>query len=175
METDQAQYEAILMRLGTLEKQNRRLRFVGLVALLGILGLGTIAWTTMEIRSYEGQFFLRDQKGNMRGALSYEATQNFGTLWLGDVGENKEEGMFTARPDILLSYNAKTRLPFLSFRDKEGTVRAELGFATDGSTGLWLYDKDGATRANVGFTENTQKPNIWLYDENGKAIWKAIK
>ena len=209
--------EQILIRLIKLEKQNRLFKLVGIVSILGMLVLGTIAWTTAEyytyqgrfilkndagvtkgelhldknspylalrdengksmiylglnsegkpdmflgdrwisdriqrstrqndagIEDHQGQFFLRDKLGNLRGAFAYDPDLNLGKIMLGISGENKGNGVSGFNPTIILSHRNDNKEPFLGLYDHAGKQRVYLGVGSDGKTYFELYDSKG--------------------------------
>ena len=136
MEPSQAQYDAILMRLGKLEKQNRRLKRIGIVVIIGFLALGTTAWTSVQERSYSARTFtVVDRHGGPRGMWFAEGGAT--ALLMGDIGGKS--------PVLLLGHDENNQ-PGIILSDAAGTSRAMLGFGDDKRTvNLWLKDERGKT------------------------------
>ncbi|MDH7515279.1 MAG: hypothetical protein QHI48_05350 [Bacteroidota bacterium] len=172
MSTGNYDLEAILCRLKKLEKQNRRFKFAGILVFFSLLVLGLAAWTQSEYYDYQGQFFLRDKLGNIRGALAYNAETNYGMLWLGKAGKNVGETKFSTIPDINLTYD-DDGFPEMNIYDKLHNRRISTGFSTGHQPGLWLYDSRGETRAWLGLDQDGD-PNLELYNAKGQLIWQAV-
>lgn len=154
MDTELDNLNAILNRLARLERQNRIFKHLGLVLVAGLLVLGTTAWRVADqYRDYNGQFFLRDAYGNMRGGFGYDSKTYLGQLFLGSPGAHTgpRRGEFRPKLDMVLRYD-ENQLPELR-----------------------IYDKNETTRGILGFSDDTKTCNLWLYDANGKEIWSAIK
>jgi hypothetical protein len=139
MEPNQAQYDAILIRLGNLEKQNRKLKVVGLVAFLMTLVLGVTAWTGSKHMVYEGEFVLTDKNGKKRGHLFVD---EIGCPNLDLIAEN---GSIAASFGLFSAYGA----PFLSLSDENHQTRVNIGLIPSGVPFITLYDKHGNTAWQV--------------------------
>jgi hypothetical protein len=154
-------------RLAKLERQNRRLKRLGLLFLL-IAGSGfslaqvprkalsavpgpaapTATYDTLVVHRLE----LRDKAGKLHGF--WEATDEGPALWLYDTAGKPRAGLTVDAdgPDLWLS-------------DAAGKTRAQLAVMADGS-GLALYDTAGNTRA--GLTESPGGSTLGFYDAAGK-------
>lgn len=127
-------------QISRLEKQNRRLKFV----VLPIVAFMLIGWTVAkEYSTYEGQFFLRDKLGNMRGSLSYNPNNNLGQFALGISGDNNVDGTFRFISTITLGHRPDNQQPFLRISDQNGNMRVYLGVGSNGKTFLQLGDDNG--------------------------------
>ena len=150
-------------RLAKLERQNRRLKRLGLLFLL-IAGSGFLfaqgprkvlsaaptqavqaaTYDTLVVHGLE----LRDKAGKLRG------------IWTADVlGPNLELYDDAGKPRAGLGVLADS--PLLTLSDTAGKTRAMLSVAADGPA-LTLYDSARKTRAvlDVG----AKGPRLWLYD-----------
>lgn len=143
----------ILARLDALEKQNRRLKRIGLLILLGAGAALTMA-QTRAARNIEGRkFVLRDAKGQRRAEL----------------------GFFPQRPELVFYDTGGARqvsiglgadgpgLVIMGPRDEKSAVLAQ----TPAGPALSLHAADGAPRLNLSVTR--QGPTVGLLTEAGEA------
>ena len=171
--------QAVAERLGKVEKQNRRLKSVGIAVLVLVSAVLVIGQTVPKERILlEAEaFILRDKNGNIRAGLMVNEDGE-ATLFFGDKnGTTRAQLMVhedggpiltfrdkngTARAGLMLDEDG---WPILSFYDKNGTVRAGLMLDEDGSPSLSFHDKNGTFRAWLVLEEDGM-PSFMLYDEN---------
>jgi hypothetical protein len=139
--------EALAERLGRLERQNRRLKWLAftilVVATVAWLGIGSAgherqasAAGVQPVRSVDAEVFrLVDSNGRLRASL-----------FMGEGG------------------------PCLGFLDEAGKTRADLIVTKDG-TAFFLRDANGTARVVMGATGAGQ--GFSLADARGKEIWSA--
>jgi hypothetical protein len=155
------------LRLAKLERQNRRLKHLGLLFLL-IAGASFLlaqascqrpgaapgaaapaaTYDTLVVHRLE----LRDKAGKLRGV--WEATDERSSLWLYDTAEE---------PRALLAVGADG--PYLALYDAAGKLRAALAEPAEGP-GLALYDTSEKPRATLNVSADG--PGLTLYDSAGK-------
>jgi hypothetical protein len=145
MESYSQGLEQIQGRLLKLEKQNRRFKQLGAVALIVAAALLVMGQASAPRKTVEAnEFILRDSSGNIRARLSMNVPKG-------------------AAP----SYPAAAQLVFF---DEKGKERASLdgGTSAGGFAGLTLYD--GQERNRASFTESDAfgiGPSLLLLDEKG--------
>ncbi|OFV94413.1 MAG: hypothetical protein A3H28_09725 [Acidobacteria bacterium RIFCSPLOWO2_02_FULL_61_28] len=139
-------------RLEKLEKQNRRFKQIGAVALI-IVGSVVLMGQAPPPRTVEAnEFTLRDGSGRVRGQLSM--TNSGPALSLYD-----QNGHVRTMLDVLASG------PGLSLLDANGKIRAALVVEANGP-GLALVDGNGKKRAMVNLV--AEGPGIYLFDDAEK-------
>ncbi len=135
--------DALLRRLERLERQNRRLKFVGSAAvfLMGMVLLSgaTGAKVPDEIRAKS--FVLVDNGGTRRVVMDVVRLPFF------DIGGIR---LFDAR----------------------GRARASFAVASDGASGVTLYSEGQTTQAVLS-ADPDGTPHLQLFDKNGKVLWQA--
>ena len=181
MESDTLEMQAILSRIETVEKENRRLKRYALAALLltGILVLTGQARPGHTIEANE--FVLRDAAGRARARLSLESMQRPTLTFYQENGQlaaslaGGEEPFLTlsrAGSNEQASLEATKGFCGLGVYDK--TIRAGLSIQ-NGVPGLDLFDERGKKTAAIA-SESTTGPSLNLNDPEGKAgftLWVA--
>jgi hypothetical protein len=134
----------IEQRVARLERENRRLRFAVVAALL--------AW---------GAVFLVGQAAPRKddAAPAVVKARAFRVV----DGSGVPRAAFGANPD---------GVPYLTLSDAKGQVRATLYLADDGRPALSLNDRSGNPRAAIGL-ERTETGFIAFSDDKGKQTWAA--
>ena len=193
MTSDSQELEAIVLRLGQLEKQNRRLKWTGVAiaaTFLSLWGVGAISQASPATGVIEAQkVIFKDAKGNVRG-------------WIGVFGKGSELmlGNDQAQPMMRLlvssdasdlhffgSQNSGMNLgvdsgdPAVSMAGAGANGAAGIAF-TKGGPNLTLKDRSGFSTI-VGATEleplagaganHRSAASIVLLDKNKKTIWQA--
>lgn len=155
-------------RLAKLERQNRRLKIVGAVALV-LMGAMVLEWAAMPtVTDYSTSDFkfktvtaqeviVVDAKGKPQAGLTVE--KDGATLMLLD-----EKG--TPRATLGVDRAGAT----LVLLDEKGMHRAVLDVDRDGPR-LGLFDAKGTPRAGLDVLKD--KPGLVLVDEKGETIWHA--
>lgn len=167
--------ESLGERLSRLERENRWLKRVGGVALLGVaamvlMGQATPRKTAKAIEAEE--FILRDGTGKERATMRVSPD---GSPSLGLVDKDGKK-----RVALLLGADG---LPNLWLWDKNGKERAGLELLADGLPRLALRDEKERRRAVLGHTELEhtrtgtveQQPasSLVLFDKDEKVLWRA--
>jgi hypothetical protein len=127
--------QTLVIRLERLERENRRLRRAGAVALAGIVALALMGQTPSgeAAKVVEAtQFVLRDSKGDTRAVLALGPDGSVG------LGLSDEAG--TARAWLSLGPQGS---PGFALFDRAAQPRATLRLWPDGVPRLALNDKDG--------------------------------
>ncbi len=138
MESGRTEWTAVMNRLEQLEKQNRRFKQIGALALI-LAGSVLLMGQAPATRTVEAnEFVLRDESGRVRGRLSM--TDSGPALSLYD-----QNGHIRIMLDVLASG------PGLSLLDANGKIRLVLTVEASGP-GLALVDENGRKRAtfNLG-------------------------
>jgi hypothetical protein len=158
---------AIMQRLERLEKENRRLKRLGLAA-LAILGAALVMGQSPTKRTLEAnEFILRDASGSVRATLKMDKGEPLLSL----LGSN---GKAEAAPEQI------------DFADSNGTRRVMLGshsaiyhqlaegktVFTDEGPGLLLSGPDGETRAD--FRGMADGAELLLYGQNSADSTKQV-
>jgi hypothetical protein len=127
--------ETLAIRLDRLERENRRLKRTGAVALVGIAALVLMGQTTPgEVANVleAKQFVLRDSRGDTRAVLALGPD--------GSVGLGLSDKAGTARAWLSLGPQGS---PSFALFDRAARPRATLRLWPDGVPRLALNDKDG--------------------------------
>ena len=195
-----AQMEKILARLQRLERESRRWKIMGMLAVLCLVVVLLVGAAKSDRPEAVGevrakQFVLVDARGTVLarfGALQH------GSLGLGlyDAG-NKSRVLLAIDPEgasslSLISRDGKSSLLLkadaagtagLRLFDKQWKTRASLATWPDGSPFLQLADRDGRERALLGYTELVptstgeiiRRPESSLILMNGDrtVLWRA--
>lgn len=180
---DEPRIEAMVRRLDRVERENRRWKWVGVVALLG-LAAGMVmgqakAGTGAPVVEAE-RFVLRDRSGKARAWLN--VSDGSVNLALADTDEKSRALLYvTADGTAGLALRDKDWArraglyvladgsPGLSLADKEGGRRATLAVLPDGSYGLILATKDGQGRVELKMGTG-DVPDLSLVDRDGRRI-----
>src|SRR5262249_25740471 len=131
---------SVTQRLDRLERENRRLKGIGAVVLVG---LAAVAGLAADV--------LMGQAGKVAKVVEAEK------LALLD-GSGRERA-------ALLFING---VPGFTLSDKDGDVRMRLSLHEDGSPALGLIDKNGAQRASLSITANGERVTLGFGDTAGK-------
>ncbi len=171
--------ETLARRLDRVERENRRLKQAGVIALAVIavvvlMGQATQGKVAKVIEAEK--FVLRDADGKGRARLE-SLPSGLVRLVLLDKDENVQSvlGVGVGRPSLVLagrnnktilttsflSISGKSRLTLavlpsgvqsLALTDNTGRTRAELAIEADGSSTFGLFDRTGTARAVLGST-----------------------
>jgi hypothetical protein len=126
--------DAVLSRLATLERENRRLRRWG--GLLLVLGLALAGMAMAE------------------GEKVAEVVKARKFVVVDDQG--KERGLFWVQP--------ATGATNLALAGRDGTFRLHLGVMPDGSPGVFLFEKDGKTNRISMVVQPDGNPGLVVHD-----------
>lgn len=156
--------ETLERRLFRVERENRRLKGAGVVALAVIATVMLMGQATgskvAKIVEAES-FVVRDESGKARAQLGVMA-DGAATLRLYDV-----DGKAFAEL-VGMSYGAGA----LQLRDRHGIVRAILFVGATEEPYFRLYDLKGKPRIDLA-VEAGVRPIIAVRNEAGKALWSA--
>ena len=135
--------DTLTRRLDRLERENRRLKRWGSLALIGLVSLifmGQIASSAPKV--VEGKsFILRDTKGRLRAKLGMSRERLAGLVLLDEAG--------TPSASLSTASDGKSTLELL---DKAGHERAMLFKDAEGTSGLSLRDETGNPRVMLAIT-----------------------
>lgn len=166
--------ETLARRLDRVERENRRLKRAGVVALAVIAAvvlMGQAIGNVAKVVEAE-KFVLRDADGKGRARLE-SLPSGLVRLALLDKDENIQSvlGVGVGRPSLVLAgRNNKTILTtsFLSVSGKGGKSRLTLAVLPSGEQSLVLTDNTGRTRAELAI-EVDGSPTFGLFDRTGTA------
>jgi len=175
--------ETLARRVDKVERENRRMKQAGVVALAVIAAVVLMGQATpSKVVAKEvvaEKFVLRDASGRAHAVLG---TVNKRAVSLALIDKN-------GKPRVVLGVSSDGSSS-LSFYDKDVNRRAVLGLRADDSPDLALLDKDGKLRARLSlndegsatlvFTDSGGKISASLigtrlafFDRDGKVIWSA--
>jgi hypothetical protein len=149
-------------RLERLERTNRRLKVIGLVA-LGLIGMAATKDLYPDVIQAK-RFQVVDAKGNVLMDLGKFGSKNHPNLVIYDA-----KGVVRAGIGI----DAESDNSGTSAFDHNGTMRTSIG-ATEtgpnkGNSGVSVYDKTGLTRAGVDIDVVNDFTGFFNLDANGRA------
>lgn len=159
-------YEHIISRLETLEKQNRKLK-TGMI-LFGVLLTSFIflGAGSDDVYQYSGSFLVKDKYGNIRAMLGH--LDRAGRLHIGRL-EHLTEGY---KPDLRNSVGAiggDDAGVIYACNDRSSVVFMGGTGKSSNAGYLQLSDADGKSRIFLGIgSEGT--PVMQFYDSNGKVV-----
>jgi len=175
---DSTALDRLTQRLDRLERENRRLKRIGGVAVIGLAAVALMGQTmpgkVAKVVEAE-QFVLRDASGTIRGRL-HTSSNGIAGLFLSSgtasaglrVGADglailamSEHG----EPRVVLGNHKNS--PEVLLIDKSNKVRVKLEIEGDGEPRLALYDGARQPRVAVG-TQSDGGPGVVLLDENGR-------
>ena len=144
---------AVLERLETLEKQNRRLKQAVALFMIFVSSLVLMSAAGHKGRTVEAQqIALKDEAGNTRAILGMRSAGP--GLALYDGNGDKVQALLT-----VLSTG-----PVLGLYDADGTARVLLGVTPKGAT-LTFNDPEGKLRAEMGFS--AEAAHVTFFDRDG--------
>ena len=170
-------------RLETLERENRRLKFGGLVILAMVsVGLALLSCAGSmpadEIRTRK--LVVTDANGNKRISLGwYDGA--IGVVFFNENGVRLAEmktvedgagiGFYDSSGNTRTSYGVLNDIAMLHFSDKAGRPMAML---SDSPKGMWLslHDNEGNPKAAMLVTQEG-RPHIILTNSAGTPMWQA--
>lgn len=141
---------ALQKRLDALERANRRMRFLGLLALVLVAvgcSLGRGPTRALEAE----QFILKDANGETRGGMLVTA-------------DGPALEFYDSNRTLRLTLGVFRNMPNLTLKDGNGTGTAVLADAPTGP-GLMLYDRTGNPRAQ--FDVGRSGPRLFVVDDKG--------
>ncbi len=165
--------DKLVQRLDRLERENRRLKRIGALVVVGIaavvlMGQARLSKVAKVIEAEK--FVLRDTSGQI-GAILFTVDGGSPHLEFRDKKRN-----------LRITLGVLGDVGHLSLFSENGNSAITLRALPDGSPHLQFYDKDGNTRAVLGSTsprtmsiETKRRPesSLVLFDKKGKVIWKA--
>lgn len=149
-------HDHLTQRLDRLERENRRLKLLGALALLGVAALilmGQTAPTSVANTLEAERFVLRDGAGHVRGTFGLRAD---GTAALALTDDTQQDR-------VVLSVTAPG-LPGLDLSDRSGP-RAGLYVRADGTAQLSLLDQSDRPRVEIK-AHGDGRPSLALLDQN---------
>lgn len=171
--------ETLGQRLDRVERENRRLKRAGIVAVAVIAAVVLMGQATPRkvAKVVEAEkFVLRDAGGTVRARLE---TLSFGKvqLVLFDKDEKPQSilGVGSGGPGLILG--GKEGTTFLSntlllFSGKDFKIRLGMTLFPPQEPGLILAGSNGEHRAKLILGDD-KAPALRLFDPDGKVIWKA--
>lgn len=147
-------------RVDRLERETRRLKLGGLLALMVLAAVGVVAQTAVPETIEARRFVVRDANGIMRFEVASRATA-FGL----DIHDR--EGR--VRASFMVSET--TGEPFLQLRDSNGAARVRVDFVF-GSPALRVLDADGKDRLEL-YLKGDGSAVLRIRDVDGKVLWKV--
>ena len=152
MESGTTEWAAMMNRLERLEKQNRRFKQIGALALI-LVGSVLLMGQAPITRTVEAnEFIVKDANGKQRASLGLFGNQPTLSLF-------GESGKVQAALSVVAGF------PSLILSDASGELRAMLGVRPDGQE-LALYDANGKLRAELSVLFG--RPELSLFDASGK-------
>ena len=155
MESGTSEWTVVMNRLERLEKQNRRFKQMGALALILISSVLLMGQAAPKNIVEADEFILRDANGNTRANL--DVAGNVPKLRLYDANQEVR---------AMLDANPGPSGPGLTLFDANGKPRASL-FVTAKGPGISLANANGKSGANL-ILEESRGPGLDLYDTNGK-------
>ncbi len=167
--------ETLARRLDRVERENRRLKRAGVVALAVIAAVVLMGQATGNVAKVveAEKFVLRDADGKGRARLE-SLPSGLVRLALLDKDENIQSvlgvGIVGTPSLVLAGRNSKTILTtrFLSVSGKGGKSRLTLAVLPSGAQSLVLTDNTARTRAELAI-EVDGSPTFGLFDRTGTA------
>ncbi len=167
--------ETLARRLDRVERENRRLKRAGVVALAVIAAVVLMGQATGNVAKVveAEKFVLRDADGKGRARLE-SLPSGLVRLALLDKDENIQSvlgvGVVGTPSLVLAGRNSKTILTtrFLSVSGKGGKSRLTLAVLPSGAQSLVLTDNTARTRAELAI-EVDGSPTFGLFDRTGTA------
>ncbi len=132
---DEPTMDNVLRRLDRVERENRWLKCMGALALIGAAALvimGQAKPSSVAKLVEAEKFVVRDAGGGVGAVLGVTTDGNLGL-------EIRDKG---GKAGVTLGMGASGN-PALRLDGKDGKAGAALGVRSDNSAGLELYDKDG--------------------------------
>ena len=165
-----AERSTVIERLEELEKQNRRMKHVGTIAVI-VAGVALLMGQAAQKKTVEAnEFILRDTNGKIRAKLDIFAG-----------GPHLD--LFDAAGTVRVSLNNSKDGTGLGLFDAAGKIRAGLTVDADADRPeLTLSDQEGF-EASIGTTElltprtgeshKTSAASVVLFGKDKKVIWQA--
>jgi hypothetical protein len=149
--------QAVLERLETLEKQNRRMKAAMTLLMIFASCLVMTSAAAHKARTVEAtQIALKDGAGTTRALLGMRSSGP--GLALYDAKGDKVQALLT----VLQTG------PTLGLYDAEGNTRVLLGVTPKGST-LAFNDPQGKLRVEIGFSADA--PHVTFFDRDGNPVY----
>jgi hypothetical protein len=177
-------------RVERLEKQNRKLKHAGVVALILAAAVFLMGQTAQKKTVEANEFILRDANGNLRAALGVDKDGTGLFLWdaagkiraaLEVVADEPQLVLYDSAGKQSAALSIYKGVPGLGLFDSAGNPRATLDVGADGP-GLTLSDQEGF-EATIGTTDlgttrtgeshKTSAASVVLFDKDKKVIWQA--
>jgi len=145
--------QSVLERLGKLERQNRRLKRAGSLALTAVAALLLMGQATPESRTIEAErFIVIDSAGKTRAVLSM-------------ILDGPHLVMYDEKGEMRVNLRVGPDGPLLAFDNEAGKPQTELT-AVKGFNGLLTYNYAGTPSTVLG--EEEKGPALRLFDADGK-------
>jgi hypothetical protein len=187
MATQRTDLDEVLERVTNLEKENRRLKQIGIAALIAACSLVVMGQASQRKTIEANEFILKDTSGNVRARLSVNDKNMGASLSLiernGDLdlmlsakdsvggnlilSEGKESLLLTAsQADFVHSEGEKTSL-------LKGQLSSNALFLSDGEGFATHIGATELTMPSVGETRKRSAASIVLVDKEKHVIWQA--
>ena len=181
-------WTAVVERLEKLEKQNRRLKQAGAVALILAAAVLLMGQASPNRTVEANRFVLTDRSGNEQGVLMLKPSGPSFMLLDPNSLATAELSIRGHNPDlILLDANGKVRFTLNAGLDgaelalSPGDARIQAGTLLS-ETSLQVSDKEGfqatfgttdLVTPRTGETHKTSAASVVLFDKDGTVLWKA--
>jgi hypothetical protein len=152
-------YDHLTRRLDRLERENRRLKLLGGLALLGVAAVTVMGQSTPApvANTLEAErFVLRDGAGNVRATLGLRPDGSAALALADDTQQDR----------AVLSVTAPGQAS-VDLSDRAGHLRAGLGVRADGTAQLALLDQTDRPRVELK-AYGDGRPSLALLDQSGR-------
>lgn len=187
MSAPTADWSVIIERLEKLERQNLRMKQVGIVALVLAAAVVLMGQAPANRIVEAERFVLKDKGGNVRGSLAifadgpglelYDANQKL-RVALGVLGDMPNLTLKDGKEVGRVMLGIVPTGPGLVLADDRGKFRAQLDVGTEGPR-LFLEDQKGFGASIGNYYSPTKKSaetsaaSVVLFDKDGKVLWEA--
>ncbi len=194
--------EALLTRVNALEKQGRKMRFIGSLALLCLLAMLSLVFSYVVFRKTikAQEFVVKDSQGNVRGALGLNGLRVTNGLSItGSDGTSRIQLAVVGKDDALLMTDADDKIR-VYLGSAPGIKTTTLSLTAEGGTAdlkvspiggeVDLQDESGNSHATLesmkhgssltlDYSDTEQgimtSNGIGFWGRNGKDIYSAGK
>ena len=154
--------QAVLERLDSLERQNRRLKRVGVLALAFVGALALMGQASRPKTLEAEQFVIRDHQGRVRAEMGmYEPEAGPRSL-------SPEVKLFDERGRSRVALAAYPLGPSLDFYDDKGNIRVELVHVDGTGPGIEILGPPG--RGEQGHADGGRPGRLWPEPPEGAIL-----
>jgi hypothetical protein len=185
MTTQTADLAAVVGRLEKIERENRRLKYAGVVVLLLAAAGLTMGQASPTSKTVEAEaFVLRDPSGTERAAW-HLSPEGGAALTFFDQAKKPRAQVRVDRdgaPGVLLfdqAGNGRAMLradrdgaPHLTLTDQAAQTRSLLRVEANGSPGLIFFDQGGKSRATL-YVVSDGSATLQLSDKAERVFWRV--